>query len=113
MKSYIRIARAPSMAFLLLVASGAMVSVPALAQSSRCGTCAPCPSPPCTGSCAKVGDLDNDGTVDRDDLALLTSSFNTPASGPNDVRDINGDGRIDARDARYLALCCTNPGCAS
>jgi hypothetical protein len=59
-----------------------------------------------------VGDLNNDGVVDLDDLNLLLAARNTPASGPNDPRDLDHDGRITALDARKLMLLCTKPRCA-
>ncbi len=58
------------------------------------------------------GDINSDGQVDKLDLALITSALNTPASGPNDPRDLNHDGVINILDARILVTLCTNPGCA-
>jgi len=59
------------------------------------------------------GDIDLDTDVDNNDLARITAVLNTPAAGPNDPRDINGDRRIDALDARKLVLLCTRPRCAT
>jgi hypothetical protein len=42
-----------------------------------------------------LGDVDLDGDVDKSDLNLVLAARNTPASGPNDLRDLNGDGTID------------------
>ena len=58
------------------------------------------------------GDLDLDGDVDRDDLNIILAARNTPADGPDDPRDLDGDGMITALDARKLVLMCTRPRCA-
>ncbi|MBI2998261.1 MAG: choice-of-anchor D domain-containing protein [Deltaproteobacteria bacterium] len=58
-----------------------------------------------------LGDIDLDGDVDVDDLKLLQAASNTFANGPNDLRDLNGDGLIDARDVPELVKRCTRPGC--
>lgn len=60
----------------------------------------------------KLGDIDLDGDVDKNDLAKITAALNKPASSPNDLRDLNGDMKIDALDTRKLALLCTRPSCA-
>jgi len=62
---------------------------------------------------AKPGDLNADGKVDTDDLNILDSALNTPANGPNDARDLNHDGVINALDARILTTLCTYPRCAT
>lgn len=59
-----------------------------------------------------VGDLDGDGDVDRNDIAIITALRRTPATGPNDPNDINGDGTINLGDARMLVQLCTRPRCA-
>ena len=48
---------------------------------------------------AMPGDLDGDGDVDRDDMNVILAARNTPATGPDDPRDLDGDGMI------------TGPGC--
>ena len=58
-----------------------------------------------------LGDIDLDGDVDVDDLHRLTSAMNARANGPNDLRDLNGDGVIDGKDVSELAKRCTRPGC--
>jgi pimeloyl-ACP methyl ester carboxylesterase len=58
------------------------------------------------------GDMDGDGDVDIDDVNIITAARNTLATGPNDVRDLNGDGKIDALDARIAATLCTRLRCA-
>jgi hypothetical protein len=61
----------------------------------------------------KEGDLNGDGIIDTDDLNILDSYLNRSANGPNDSRDLNHDGKIDALDARILITLCTYPRCAS
>lgn len=53
---------------------------------------------------AVEGDCDGDGDVDRDDLNLIVAARNQPASGPDDSRDLDGDGMITALDARKLIV---------
>ena len=59
------------------------------------------------------GDLDLDGDVDRDDLTILLASRNQPADGPDDPKDLDGDGTITGLDARKLTQLCTRPRCAT
>jgi hypothetical protein len=59
------------------------------------------------------GDINADGKVDTDDLNILDSFLNTPVTGPNDARDLNHDGVINALDARILTTLCTYPRCAT
>ncbi|AZZ94120.1 hypothetical protein EUZ85_26735 [Hahella sp. KA22] len=59
------------------------------------------------------GDIDGDGDVDRDDLDAVVSARNTPATGSDDPRDLDGDGMITSLDARQLRLLCTRPYCAT
>jgi len=65
-----------------------------------------------TPSAPGCGDLNGDGQVDKSDLNILMDALNTPANGPNDARDLNHDGVINALDARILVTLCTHPGCA-
>jgi hypothetical protein len=62
---------------------------------------------------ARPGDIDRDGDVDLNDLNIVLVARNTPASGPDDSRDLNHDGTIDALDARILTTLCTRPRCAT
>ncbi len=56
-------------------------------------------------------DIDRDGNVDVDDLALIRSAIGqTPGAG--DPRDANGDGLISINDVRYCTLRCTKTSCA-
>jgi hypothetical protein len=70
-------------------------------------------SVPITVPARAPGDLDGSGRIDIDDVNILNMSLNSPASGPNDARDLNHDGRIDALDARILTTLCTYPRCAT
>ena len=62
---------------------------------------------------ALVGDLDGDGDIDRDDVAIITAARDELATGPDDPRDLDGDGVITVLDGRLLALQCTRPYCAT
>ncbi len=65
-----------------------------------------------TGPVAGIpGDLDGDSDIDRNDLSIILAARNTPASGPDDPRDLDGDGMITALDARILVGFCTRPRC--
>ncbi|MGV8835418.1 MAG: DNA degradation protein EddB, partial [Cellvibrio sp.] len=56
-------------------------------------------------------DLDGDGDVDKNDVQLVTNARGVTPSA-FDQRDVNGDGIINANDARALTLQCTRTGCA-
>jgi hypothetical protein len=60
-----------------------------------------------------LGDIDLDGDVDNNDLNLILAARNKPASGPNDLRDLDSNMKIDALDARKLTTLCTRPRCAT
>jgi hypothetical protein len=61
---------------------------------------------------AGICDVNEDGYIDRDDINLIVAVRNTPASGPDDTRDADGDGIITVLDARRCILKCTLPRCA-
>ncbi|GMV47516.1 MAG: hypothetical protein AMXMBFR66_29140 [Pseudomonadota bacterium] len=58
-------------------------------------------------------DVNGDGMVDSRDATLIMSALGQNASGPNDPRDANGDGKITVADARSCATVCTYAGCAA
>ncbi len=60
---------------------------------------------------AAPGDLDSDGDVDKNDLNILLTYRNKPASACP-AADLDGDGMITVLDARKLVLLCTRPSCA-
>jgi len=59
---------------------------------------------PQNAGCAPValGDLNNDGCVDRADLTLLMTKIQ--ARSKDLSFDLNGDGKVDVADARFLVL---------
>lgn len=59
------------------------------------------------------GDIDGDGDIDNNDLNIIIAARNKPATGSDDPRDLDGDGKITALDARKLTLICTRPRCAT
>jgi len=60
---------------------------------------------------AAMCDVDTDGDVDRLDISLIISARKTPAGGPADPRDADGDGIITVLDARACIRQCNVPGC--
>jgi glucose/arabinose dehydrogenase len=59
------------------------------------------------------GDVDGDGDVDRDDLGQIVQAFGSPASGPGDRRDVDGNGFIVRRDFLLARRNCDRPQCAT
>ncbi|MEZ5572823.1 MAG: hypothetical protein R3E64_12455 [Halioglobus sp.] len=58
-------------------------------------------------------DADGDRDVDSDDIAAIGTARGTPASGPADIRDIDGDGMITVLDARQCVAQCADAKCSS
>jgi len=56
-------------------------------------------------------DADGNGDVNIDDINAISEANGTPASGPDDVRDIDGDGTITLLDARQCVSSCSLPQC--
>jgi predicted outer membrane repeat protein len=56
------------------------------------------------------GDLDGDGDIDHEDLAVIRAARGSLAEGPDDRRDLDGDGKITVLDMRKLVLLFTHPG---
>lgn len=61
---------------------------------------------------AGVCDVDGNGQVDIFDIRAIMARRNQPATGPDDPADPDGNGWIDANDARQCVLLCTNSRCA-
>jgi len=59
-----------------------------------------------------LGDIDIDGDVDLNDIALILLVKNKKISNPNDLRDINGDMKINNADVRKALRQCSRPKCA-
>lgn len=57
-------------------------------------------------------DVNADGSVDRTDVNAIFAARNTLASGPDDLRDDDGNGTITVLDARACTLTCDLPACA-
>jgi hypothetical protein len=51
-----------------------------------------------------VCDVDGNDEIDLADIALINAARNTPASGPTDPRDADGDGEINVVDSRFCAI---------
>jgi hypothetical protein len=63
------------------------------------------------GLAFQVCDINQDNSVDRDDINLIFQARNAPAVA-GDPRDVDGDGLITVNDARVCTMRCTKPGCA-
>lgn len=59
----------------------------------------------------RVCDVDLDDDVDRRDIRKILRSFRQLATGPDDPRDANGNGRIDIRDALICIKECDRRFC--
>ena len=64
----------------------------------------PPPATPC--------DVDGNEQIDSRDIQAITAARNTPASGPDDPRDADGNGKINVLDARQCVQQCTKSRCA-
>lgn len=59
----------------------------------------------------RICDENGDGAVDRRDLDAIFAARGTPATGPDDPRDADGDGQITVLDSRRCASFCDRPDC--
>lgn len=69
-----------------------LMGLPGLAQAADC-------------------DVDGDGDIDRIDVKKIVISRDTLASGPDDSRDADGNGKIDMADTRICIRRCSLPNC--
>ena len=65
-----------------------------------------------TGTIVQACDVNGDGDVDTDDLALIRMGIGQVPT-PGDTRDANLDGKITINDVRLCTLKCTHPNCAT
>ncbi len=84
-----------------------VVSFSAVSSSGGFAQCPVTLSVSATQKC----DINADGNVDRNDIALIMAARNTSASGSGDPRDIDGDGVITVLDARQCVLECDFNNC--
>jgi len=56
-------------------------------------------------------DVDGDNNIDTDDISLIFSARNTPATNSSDPRDVDNDNVITVLDARQCALQCDLTNC--
>lgn len=57
-------------------------------------------------------DVDGDGDIDKADLALISRARGQLATGPDDPRDSDNDGRITPNDVKVCTQECTRLNCA-
>lgn len=57
-------------------------------------------------------DVDRDGDIDQNDLALISRARGQRATGPSDPRDSDGDGLITPNDVKTCIPKCTRANCA-
>jgi hypothetical protein len=65
-----------------------------------------------TGTVVTKCDIDGDGDVDINDLALIRAGIGQPPAG-SDPRDANSDGKITINDVRACTLLCTRASCSA
>jgi hypothetical protein len=58
-------------------------------------------------------DIDGDADVDTNDIAAIFDARNTPATGPDDARDVDSDAWVTVHDARYCVFQCDEADCAA
>jgi len=66
----------------------------------------------CAGPVPMLCDADGDRDVDADDIAAIGAATGSPAEGPGDIRDADGDGAITVLDARQCVARCDALQCA-
>lgn len=64
------------------------------------------------GGPQQICDVNNDGSIDINDIRAILGARGTPASGPDDPADADRDGLITPHDAKLCIQDCDNPGCA-
>lgn len=57
-------------------------------------------------------DLDGDCDIDQDDVDIVSAAAAEAARGAYKLLDWDGDGKVTAEDAEWLAAHCHRPGCA-
>ena len=65
-----------------------------------------------TGTVVTKCDIDGDGDVDINDVALIRAGIGQPPAA-SDPRDANSDGRITINDVRACTLLCTRASCST
>ncbi len=70
---------------------------------------------PLAAQAALKCDVDNNGRIDKVDLALIQAAIQagSPVSGPDDPRDADNNGVINSGDGRICALRCKYAQCAT
>ena len=56
-------------------------------------------------------DFDGDGDIDQNDVDTVLAARNQLATGPEDQRDLDRDGKITILDVRKMVLMCSQPDC--
>ena len=62
--------------------------------------------------CPQKCDVDADGDIDQNDLALISKARGQRATGPSDRRDADGNGLITPNDVKVCIPQCTRSNCA-